>query len=194
MRISCAPLALICALTYCSVSRAEEFRSADGFSLSYPSDWLAFSEDEQPEKLPAEVANWVSKCKVDFGATSVMVVRPSSEDFLEYVKVARTKYLAANNYNLTNLVGNSQNQFQSQGMGADIWEARVRQVGGNSAMVLDYKVRSSLSSDPLHVRQYYFSKDGKTFLVTCTAKWSSFGTYASAFEGIAGSLKFIPQP
>ena len=177
-----------------SVSGAEEFRSADGFSLSYPSDWLAFSEEEKPEKVPAEVANWIARCKVDFGGTSVMLIRPSNEDFLEYVKVAPTKYLAVNNYNLTNLVGNSQNQFQSQGMGADIWEARVRQVGDKSAMVLDYKVRSGLSSDPLHVRQYYFSKNGKSYLVTCTAKWSSFATYASAFDGIAASMKFAAQP
>jgi hypothetical protein len=187
-------LAILFALIVCSATRAEEFRSPDGFSLSYPTDWLAFSDEQRPEKVPASVADWIARCKVDFGQTSVMLIRPSSEDFLEYVKIAPTKYLAVNNFNLTNLVGNSQDQFQSQGMGADIWEARVRQVGGNSAMVLDYKVRSSLSSDPLHVRQYYFSKDGKSFLVTCTAKWSSFGTYASAFEGIAGSLKFVPQP
>ena len=182
------------ALTLQSVSRAEEFRSPDGFSLSYPSDWLAFSEEEKPEKVPREVTDWISRCKVDFGQTSVMLIHPSSDEFLEYVKVAPTKYLAVNNYNMTNLVGNSQQQFQSQGMGADIWEARVRQVGNNLAMVLDYKVRSGLSRDPLHVRQYYLSKDGKSWLVTCTATWSSFGTYASAFEAIAGSMKLGMQP
>src|SRR5204862_2369480 len=83
-------------------SRAEEFRSPDGFSLSYPSAWLAFSADARPDKVPANVTEWISKCKVDFGQTCVMIIHPSNDDFLEYVKVAPTKYLAVNNYNLPN--------------------------------------------------------------------------------------------
>src|SRR5690349_3220741 len=107
MRRCCFGFATLIVLTVCSTLRAVEFRSPDGFSLNYPSDWLAFSDEQRPEKVPASVTDWISRCKVDFGQTSVMLIRPSNQDFLDYAKVAPTKYLAVNNYNLTNLVGNS---------------------------------------------------------------------------------------
>jgi hypothetical protein len=186
----CAYLAVLFLLVVETVARGEEFRSPEGFSLSYSSGWLAVSKSTNSEELPANVAEWLAKSKTDIGASSVLLVHPSSGDFMEYAKVASTSYVPINDYTMTNLVGNSQEKFGARGIDADVWEARIRQVGGNKAMVLDYKARSGIANYPLHVRQYYFSKNKKSYVLTCTAKWESFSKYASAFEGIAASFKF----
>jgi hypothetical protein len=190
MKRSVGLVAVLLSFVLCTISFAEEFRAPEGFTINYPAGWLAISKSTNTKDIPAEVAEWMTKSKVERGSASVLFIHPTNDDFMEYAKVAATSYKPINNFTLTNLVGNSQEDFGGRGMTADIWEARIKDVGGAKAMVLDYKVRSAAISDPLHVRQYYFSKNNSTYVVTCTAKWSSWGSSAAAFEGIAASLKW----
>ena len=190
MKRCCAIFAVLFTLACFAFAAAEEFRAPEGFTISYPAGWLAISKATETKSIPADVAEWMGKSKVERGSASVLLIHPDNGDFMEYAKVGPTSYKPINNYTLTNLVGNSQQEFGSKGMTADIWEARIKDVGGVNAMVLDYKVRSAALDEPLHVRQYYFSKQGTSYVVTCTAKWGTFGTYAGAFEGMAASLKW----
>jgi hypothetical protein len=59
-------LPVLLLLSMGAISRGEEYKSPDGYSFSYPQGWIAISKTEKPEKMPADVAEFVAKCKVDW--------------------------------------------------------------------------------------------------------------------------------
>jgi hypothetical protein len=173
------------------------YADPSGFSFTYPDGWVAVTRAGMGavnQAVPREVKSWLSRNKVDLSRVAVVLIRDGRDEFLENLNVVvEGQQLPVDDKTVKKLTDTIAQQYGAMGVKVDGLQGRVQKVGSRDAVVLEYQSRMPGVSDTLRQRQVLFPGGGKTYIVTCTAKASSFDKYQPTFDRVLASFE-IPAP
>lgn len=174
-------------------ARAEKYTDPSGFAFTYPNDWIAITQLNK-DMLPPDITNWLSRNRVNLNQVKVIVLQPGQADFLTNVNVVvQNQQMPINNDSVKKLLEILPKQFRSMGVTVEDLTARVGQLGGTPAVILDFQSRMPVAQGPLKQRQAMFAGGGKTYTVTCTSTTDRFPQDVAAFDAILASF-MVPAP
>lgn len=189
MKLRVSALATGFLLAVVCVASAGQYTDPTGFSFTYPDGWVSISKLSQAA-LPQELKGWMSKNHIDLSKVSVVVAHPSQSDFYENLNVVVTAGDAPiDEDSCRQLRSVIPQQLRMLGVTIENVDAGVQQLGANKAIVVEFQSRMPGVTFPLRQCQFYMSSGGKTFIVTCTAKASTFSQFAPTFVQMAASFK-----
>src|SRR5262245_24212297 len=164
-----------------------------GYAFKYPDGWFLIAnlrEGLRNAPLPPEIKNWIARNKVDMSQVSALLVRQGDEAFLENLNVVvNPGEMPLTSSTARSYVRGLTEQYRSMGISVESQDARLREIGGKKAIVGEFVVRMPMISFPIQQKQVCFAGGGKTYIVTCTGRASTFDRYAGTFDYILSSFE-----
>lgn len=188
-------LALIALLILVSGSHgaAGEFNGPDGFSLTYPDDWVAIHRDSAVSALPPELRNMVDSGQIDTSKIAVAIYRNGPGNFRENVNVSvLPQQKPVSQAALKELVDAIKREAPTMGMKIRNLQGSVTELGTHDVIMLDYEAEVPGVPFPLAQRQVYMPAGSNTYIITCSATPDTLPTYLPTFDKILSSIKAPP--
>jgi len=176
-------------LTIVTAAVGTEYHDPSGFSFTYPDGWFAAAKLGNLNKLPPELASWITKNHIDLNQVAVVLIHAGRGDFMENLNVVVVhQEMPLTDATIREIVEGLPKQYRSMGISIENLDGREQQVGNNQAIVLDYRSRLPGLPLPIRQRQYYLPLAGNTYIVTCTAKAEAFANSGPVFDKIVESF------
>jgi hypothetical protein len=170
------------------------YTDQSGFSFDYPDGWVPVtraSMEDVKHVLPDKLKSWISKNNVNLNQAAVVLLRDGRDEFLENlnVVVVEGQQLPVDDQTVKKLTEELPQRYGTMNLKVANVQGRVQKVGLNDAVVMEYLMGMPGMPYILRQRQVMFTKGGKTYIVTCTAKADSFDKYQPTFEKIVSSFQ-----
>lgn len=167
-----------------------------GFSFTYPDGWVAVNREsigDVRQKVSEETKGWVSS-NVDFSRLTAILVRDSDDEFRDNLNVVvDPRQLPLTDQNRIQVTRAIAEEYGKMGVKLDDVQSRIQKVGERDALVLEYQIALPNVPDVLRQRQVMFPGGGKTYVVTCTSRASTFDLYRPVFDEVLASFQ-VPAP
>ena len=193
-RLAAIGLALVAASP--SASLAGEYIDSSGFSLNYPAAWTVVSKQgDLWERTPQETKNWIAKNKIDLSKVSMVLLGPSHGDFRENLNVVVAQEgIPVNDEAIAEMTGSVKQHYEAMGLRLEKFDGHIGEVGAGKAIVLNYETRLPAAALVVRQQQVYLPLGNKTYIITSSAKASTFDAYLPVFESVVMSFRAPAGP
>lgn len=186
--MACAMLVGACAC------RGAELKSSQGFSLTYPDEWLVLSKD-QPEPVRKEMQLRARQFRdVDLGRVAVIVCEDSPADLVANFNVVVGPRNASVDKSEDEVRKVLTGEYGKLGVVVtDVQVGRIR-VGGHEAASVYYNAVLPGVAQPQRQWQVTVLDKQRTLAITCSAPQPDFAKYQPVFASSVSSLRVAGPP
>jgi hypothetical protein len=172
-----------------------EYSDPTGFSFTYPDDWVAAARpgNEINNKTKPDIKEWLDKNKIDLSKLSMVLIHNTKEEYKENINVdVESGQIQVDDEGLKELWDILTKQYKSIGVAVENVDKKVRKIGANDVIVIEYQFTMPQLKYPLKQKQVFFPGGGKTYIVCCTAKADAFADQSQTFDAILSSFQVPP--
>ena len=180
---------LMCLISV-TVVGAAEYTGPEGFSLTYPDEWVVFSKHQQ-EAARLEARKMLDNMdKVDLSGIAVMIARPNDGVFAENINVA----VGAGGAEVSSLLEQQYVKGIKEELGRmglspiNIRSERIT-VGNRKAISVHSDLNFPGLPERMHQWQVIIPTGNKTCVLTCSALVSDFDEVEPLFAEIVNSMR-----
>ncbi|MCG3178335.1 MAG: hypothetical protein BIFFINMI_00662 [Phycisphaerae bacterium] len=170
----------------------KDFKSDDGYSLSYPDDWVILTKGQQQEVARVAREKGVRVPEADLSMISCMVVDLAKNDF-EFAPnvnmvVVRDR-LTPDNATCAKYRKMLSDKVRSFGGSVEEITVNKAQVGSRSSLFAEWSGHLPGVATRVHQKQYFVPAGGKVYIMTLTEAADHRPHNDAAFNRIVGSLQ-----
>ncbi len=189
-------LAVLPFLAVTGAALAGEYIDSSGFSLNYPAGWTVVSKQgDLWERTQQEMKNWIAKNKIDLSKVSMVLLGPSHGDFRENLNVVVAQEgIPVNDEALVEMTGSVKQHYEAMGLRLEKFDGHIGEVGAGKAIVLNYETRLPAAALVVRQQQVYLPLGNTTYIITSSAKASTFNAYLPVFESVVMSFRAPAGP
>ncbi|MCX5677043.1 MAG: hypothetical protein NTX87_18800 [Planctomycetota bacterium] len=187
--LAMAGVILLCA----GAGHAAEFKSSQGFSITYPATWLVMSTD-QPDKVRREMQSRVKQFSgVDLRRLAVIICEDSPADFVANLNVVVGSGKAPTQKSDDEYRKFLTDEYRKLGVAVTGVQVERTQVGGLEAVSVHYNAVLRGVAQPQRQWQVTVLDKRRTLSITCSAPEADFARYEPVFAASVASLRLGPD-
>ena len=180
-------------LLFACACRAAEFKSSQGFSITYPDNWLVMSTD-QPDKVRREMQSRVKQFSgVDLRRLAVIICEDSPADFVANLNVVVSSGKAPAQKSDDEYRKLLTDEYRKLGVAVTDVQVERTQVSGLEAVSVHYNAVLQGVAQPQRQWQVTVLDKRRTFNITCSAPEADFAKYEPVFAASVNSLRIGPD-